>query len=50
MDKERLFTIMWTGVVCFASASASAGPLVGYWPFDGNLRDLAGREQEDNHA
>jgi hypothetical protein len=42
MGKKLLFTILLAGVLCVASGTVSAGPLTGYWPFDGNLNDMAG--------
>ena len=42
MDKKRLLTLFLAGAVCVTSGIVSAGPLVGYWPFDGSLKDLAG--------
>ena len=42
MGKRLLLTILLAGVVCVGSGAASAGPLVGYWPFDGSLKDMAG--------
>jgi regulation of enolase protein 1 (concanavalin A-like superfamily) len=42
MGKRLLLTILLAGVVCAGSEVASAGPLVGYWPFDGSLKDMAG--------
>jgi hypothetical protein len=42
MSKRLVFTILLSGIVSVTSGIVSAGPLVGYWPFDGNLNDLAG--------
>jgi len=42
MGQRLLLTIALAGVVSVASGMASAGPLTGYWPFDGDLKDKAG--------
>ena len=42
MDGKRVLTVLSAGILCVAASTAGAGSLVGYWPFDGNLNDLAG--------
>jgi hypothetical protein len=42
MGKKPLFTTLLAGVLYVASGTVSAAPLTGYWPFDGNLSDMAG--------
>ena len=42
MGKKLLFTVLLAGVLYVASGTVSAAPPTGYWPFDGNLSDIAG--------
>ncbi len=40
--RKLVLTILYCGVLCVTPPVASAGPLVGYWPFDDNVNDQAG--------
>ena len=42
MGKKLLFTVLLAGVLYVVSGTVSAAPPTGYWPFDGNLSDIAG--------
>ena len=42
MSGRAVRTVLLVGVLCVASGVVEAGALVGYWPFDRNLDDVAG--------